>query len=122
MFLPFSNLVNLCYTLFIGRKLAIQESEEEVQYMSKETTTVTELRSVFGSDEQTGYDVPFTAFTWVQWIEMQSRMLACFARYQRAIDRKQPQLALLIILEMHEITTELYKEVCAWIGTQEQNM
>ncbi len=37
--------------------------------------TVTELRSVLGSDEEMGYDVPFTAFTWAQWLALQARML-----------------------------------------------
>jgi len=84
--------------------------------MSEETMTVTELRSMLGSEEEMGYDVPFSAFTWTQWLDLQARMLACFARYQRAIDRRQPQLALLIILDMHEITAEMHKEACTWIG------
>ena len=84
--------------------------------------TVTELRTALGNDEDMGYDVPFTAFTWTQWLALQARMLACFARYQRAIDRRQPQLALLIILEMHEITAEMHKEACTWIGAQEREM
>lgn len=96
----------LCYTAIEG-----------IGTMSEETMTATELRAVLGSDEEIGYDVPFAAFTWVQWLDLQARMLACFARYQRAIDKRQPQLALLIVLEMHEITAELHKEACAWIGS-----
>ena len=65
--------------------------------MSEETMTVTGLRAVLGSHEDMGYDVPFTAFTWAQWLTVQTRMMQCFARYQRAIDRRQPQVALLII-------------------------
>lgn len=90
--------------------------------MSEETMTVTELRTVLGSDEDMGYDVPFTAFTWAQWLTLQTRMMQCFARYQRAIDRRQPQVALLIILEMQEITAEMHKEACSWIGIQERGL
>ena len=88
--------------------------------MNVETMTATELCALLQSDEKGGYDAPFAGFTWEQWLGLQARMLACFARYQRAIDNKQAQLALLIVLEMHEITGELHKEACGWIGTLER--
>ena len=90
--------------------------------MSEETMTVTELHDALGTNEEMGYDVPFSAFTWTQWLELQAKMITCFSRYQRAIERKQPQLALLIVLEMQEITAELHKEACIWIGFKERDM
>ncbi len=90
--------------------------------MNEEIMSVTELRTMLGRDEEMGYDAPFAAFTWAQWLDMQAKMLACFARYQRAISNRQPQQALLIVLEMQEVTAELHKEACTWIGSKEREM
>ena len=89
--------------------------------MSEDTMSVTELRTMLGNEEELGYDAPFAAFTWAQWLDLQAKMLACFVRYQRAISNRQAQLAMLIVLEMQEITAELHKEACTWIGSVPQN-
>lgn len=88
--------------------------------MSEESITVTAIRDIISNHEEMGYDAPFTMFTWNQWLHMQAQMMNCFARYQRAIDLRQSQLALLVVLEMQEIMTEMYKEACTWIGSQER--
>lgn len=88
--------------------------------MGEESLTVTAIRDIMNGQEEMGYDAPFAVFTWTQWLHMQAEMVNCFARYQRAIDLRQAQLALLIVLEMQEIMTEMYKEACTWIGSKER--
>ncbi len=68
-------------------------------------------------EENMGYDAPFTTFTWAQWLEMQAKLMQCLTRYQRAIERHQAQIAMLIVLEMQDIWAKLHKEACSWIGS-----
>lgn len=77
--------------------------------------TLSELKALWGIREKTGYGEPFDLFTWAQWLEMQAKLLHCMSRFQRAIERRETQTALVITLEMQEICTTLQKEVCAWI-------
>ncbi len=51
--------------------------------MSEESLTVAEIQDIFDSHEEMGYDAPFAASTWRQWLELQAKMLNRFARYQR---------------------------------------
>ncbi len=67
-------------------------------------------------EEDMGYDVPFTSYTWERWQEMQVRALTSFARFQRAIEQRRPQLALAIATEVQEIGLVLQKEASQWIG------
>ncbi len=62
------------------------------------TTNITE-GNLFGRQEETGYDVPFTMFTWAAWLEMQTQTLQRFARFQRAIESRHIQEAAAIALE-----------------------
>ncbi len=85
--------------------------------MHKEVLSLVEMQQDYiSSEEEMGYDVPFATLTWERWLEMQARMLQCFMRFQRAIDQRQSRLALLIAMEMQEISTEMQKEACTWIG------
>jgi hypothetical protein len=49
---------------------------------------------------------------------MQTQMVQGFPRFQWAIEKRQPQLAALIALELQAIVTEMQKEVCYWIGQE----
>ncbi len=66
--------------------------------------------------EDMGYDVPFISYTWERWQEMQVRTLLSFTSFQRAIEQRQPQLALSIAIEIQEIGIAIQKEVGQWIG------
>lgn len=78
------------------------------------TTNITE-GNLFGRQEETGYDVPFTMFTWAAWLEMQTQTLQRFARFQRAIESRHIQEAAAIALEMQEMALEWQKEAASWI-------
>ena len=86
--------------------------------MDEETMTLDEIRHLMGDEEAMGYDTPFVTFTWAHWLWMQTRMLHGFTRFQRAIDQHEARPALLVVLEMQETMTELYKEACTWIVRQ----
>jgi hypothetical protein len=88
----------------------------EVRTMSKETISLGKLLEVYGVEEEQGYEAPFLTLTWARWQELQGRMLENFSRFQRAVDKQQPQLATIIALEMQEIVSELQREACAWVG------
>src|SRR5260221_14627389 len=60
--------------------------------------------------EDSGYDVPFAMFTWARWCEMQAQTMQRFGRFQRAIEHKQPRLAVQIQLERQQMTIEWLKE------------
>lgn len=69
------------------------------------------------AEEGDGYEDPFATFSWQEWLSMQAQTMQRFARYQRAIERRQPRLALLIALEMQAMAQEWQKEAIEWIGT-----
>jgi hypothetical protein len=84
--------------------------------MSEETMSLGKLLEVYGVEEEQGYEAPFLTLTWARWLELQRKMLEAFCRFQRAVDKQQPQLATIITLEMQEIVSELQREACAWVG------
>ena len=84
--------------------------------MSEETISLGKLLVVYGVEEEQGYEAPFLTLTWARWQELQGRMLEDFCRFQRAVDKEQPQLATIIALEMQEMVSELQREACAWVG------
>lgn len=86
--------------------------------MGEETMTLEEIRRLSGDEEEMGYDTPFVTFTWAHWLHMQAQMLQGFSRFQRAIDQHEARSALLVVLEMQETMTELYKEACTWVVRQ----
>lgn len=94
---------------------------ESAEIMGDKILTIPEIRRVIGDEEETGYDAPFAVFTWAKWLQMQVSMLNSFSLFQRAIDQHEPRTALLTVLEMQEITTELYKEACIWIVKQRES-
>jgi len=84
--------------------------------MSKETISLGKLLEVYGVEEEQGYEAPFLTLTWARWLELQRKKLENFCRFQRAVDKQQPQLAAIIALEMQEMESELQREACAWAG------
>jgi hypothetical protein len=88
--------------------------------MLEKQISLTDIRQDYEGEEEMGYDAPFTTFTWERWQQMQARMFQCFTRFQRAIDSCQPRLAFLIVMEMQEITFEMQKEACEWIGVTKE--
>ncbi len=84
--------------------------------MSEETMSLGKLLEVYGVEEEQGYEAPFLTLTWTHWQELQRKMHENFCRFQRAVDKEQPQLATIIALEMQEIVSELQREACAWVG------
>jgi hypothetical protein len=86
--------------------------------MSEETMTLAEIRRLTGDEEEMGFDTPFVTFTWAHWLHMQAQVLQGFSRFQRAIDQHEARPALLVVLEMQETMTELYKEACTWVVRQ----
>ncbi|HEX7735238.1 MAG TPA: hypothetical protein VF458_10245 [Ktedonobacteraceae bacterium] len=63
--------------------------------------------------EEQGYDAPFATFTWRYWLEAQTRSMQCFSRFLRAVEEHHPDHAIMIVLEMQEITTDLLLEAYA---------
>ena len=88
--------------------------------MSEETVSVERIKSSCGVEEQMGFDAPFVTFTWAHWLEIQTRVVQCLTRYQRAIEQKEPLVALLIVLEMQQVGIDLHKEACTWVGVKER--
>lgn len=82
---------------------------------------LTEIKRICGINEDMDFDVPFSTFSWARWQEIQAQMLLGFARFQRAIASRQPQIAAFIALEMQQNVMDLQKEVCSWLepGKQE---
>jgi hypothetical protein len=62
-----------------------------------------------------GYNVPFGTFTWKQRHQMQAETMQRFTQFQRAIERKEADEALKIVLQMQEMTLLWFKEACTWI-------
>ena len=87
--------------------------------MSKQQTGTdpfVEKASLLGIEEEQGYDAPFANFTWEQWLEMQVTMMQRFARFQRAIEHKQAQVASQIAQEVIKLGLEWLDEATGWIG------
>ena len=84
--------------------------------MNNEPISLEKLREIYGVEEEQGYEAPFLTLTWARWLELQRKTLENFCRFQRAVDKQQPQLATIIALEMQEIVSELQREACAWVG------
>ena len=89
-------------------QLARQSEEEEMSSGNGEQSSEIE--------EDMGYDAPFATYTWERWQEMQVRAFLGFTRFQRAIEQRQPQLALSIAIEIQAIGIAMQKEVGQWIG------
>lgn len=83
---------------------------DEEQNMSLE-----EVRKARMLEEEMGFDAPFATFTWQHWLDLQSRMTQGFSRYLRAIENHRADFALLITLEMMQMSADLLKEACAWV-------
>ncbi|HEY0757202.1 MAG TPA: hypothetical protein VGD98_24825 [Ktedonobacteraceae bacterium] len=64
-------------------------------------------------DEEQGYDAPFATFTWRHWLDCQARAMQCFSRFLRAVEEHHPDHALMIGLEMQEISTAMLLEAYA---------
>ncbi len=73
--------------------------------MSEETMSLGKLLEIYGVEEEQSYEAPFLTLTWARWLELQQKILEAFCRFQRAVDKQQPQLATIIALE-----------ICAWVG------
>ena len=82
---------------------------------------LSEIQKLCGIEEKMDFDAPFATFSWEHWQQIQTCVLLGFARYQRAITNRQPQLATLITLEMLQVVLDMQKEVCSWLesGTHE---
>jgi hypothetical protein len=74
-----------------------------------EVTSEPGVQSIVGEEEYG----PFLRFTWEEWEEMQKQVLLRFIRFQHAIEQGRTEEALLIALEMHEISCKWLEEVCA---------
>lgn len=85
------------------------------QHEQKTTMELSDLQRLCGITEDMEFDAPFSMFTWAHWLEMQTKMLLGFCRFQRAISDHQFQLAALIVLEMQQVVIDLQKEVCSWL-------
>ena len=63
-----------------------------------------------------GYEAPFTTLTGEQWLEMHTRIFQNMARFQRALEHDQLDVALFAGLEIQEIATQVMKEASASVG------
>ena len=68
------------------------------------------------AEESQDYEAPFTTLTWKEWLDLQTQMVHCFTRFQRAISYQQAKVAVGIAREMIEIGTNLLYEATDWIG------
>jgi hypothetical protein len=55
----------------------------------EETMSAAEVKDACGAEEEQGFDAPFATYTWKHWIEMQTTIVQCLTRYQRAIEAHQ---------------------------------
>jgi hypothetical protein len=84
--------------------------------MSEDSLTLAEIQQACGVREEMGFDAPFATFTWERWLEMQARLVQGLTRFQRAIERREVQVALFVALEMQEVMAEMQKEAYTWVG------
>ena len=42
-------------------------------------------------------------------------MVQGLARFQRAVEQREAQVALFVALELQEVTSEMQKEACTWV-------
>ncbi len=75
------------------------------------------LKRLLVEEEAKGYDVPFVTFTWQGWIELQAQTTQNYSRFLRAIENRRIDIAPLVGLEMAEMSIDLLKEACSWVGT-----
>ncbi len=78
--------------------------------MSEERLTLAEVQQVCGVREEMGFDAPFATFTWERWLEMEVLVVQGLARFQRAIERREVQVALFVVFELQEVMSEMQKE------------
>ena len=86
----------------------------------KEMMSVAEVKNAYADMEEQGFDAPFTTYTWKHWLDMQTTLVQCLTRYQRAIEKRQAITALMVVLDLQQIGAEMHKEACAWIGVPER--
>ncbi len=67
--------------------------------MSEDSLTLAEIQQACGVRE-----------------EMEARVVQGLARFQRAIEQREVQVALFVVLELQEVTIEMQKEAYTWIG------
>ena len=70
-------------------------------------------------EDADGHEDPFATFSWGHWLAMQTKMILQFARFQRAISRRDGKLSLLIAFEMEEMVEQWKREACEWISSPE---
>ncbi len=87
---------------------------------AKETLSAAEVKSACGAEEEQGFDAPFATYTWKHWIDMQTTIVKCLTRYQRAIEAHQALTATMVVLDLQEVAAEMLKEAAAWIGVPER--
>jgi hypothetical protein len=75
--------------------------------------SLAEVREQIVGKEEMGFDQPFLTFTWQHWEEMQARVQQNFHRFQRAIEEKRPEKAVLAVREMHTVVADLLTEAGA---------
>jgi hypothetical protein len=95
-------------------------SEDEQKMPLSESLEV--IRRSWDAKEDMGYDAPFSTFTWKRWLEMQAQVMQSFTRFQRAIEQRQPLLALTVALELQMILAEMQTEACIWIEVEEMTV
>lgn len=88
-----------------------QQVAGEGDIVIKEAMSLDSVRETM-SEEQ-GYDAPFATFTWRHWMDLQARAVQCFSRFLRAVEEKRPDHAMMVGLEMQEISTTMLLEAYA---------
>jgi hypothetical protein len=86
--------------------------------MKKEALSFVAIKTpeYYKEKEEMGIYAPFATFSWERWLEMQTSMIHCFARFQRAIEQSHAIISHDVVRELHEIVREMQKEADEGIG------
>jgi hypothetical protein len=67
-------------------------------------------------------DAPFATLTWNDWYDTQEQVQQCLSRFQNAVQEKRPDQALMVSMEMLEVTSRLFLEAHAQIIEDDLNL
>jgi hypothetical protein len=73
-------------------------------------------------NENERHDAPFATLTWKDWQETQEQVGQCLTRFRRAVEEKQSAQALMVGMEMLEVTARIFLEAYAQVVAESLNL
>jgi hypothetical protein len=67
-------------------------------------------------------DAPFATLTWNEWHDTREQVEQCLSRFRCAVEEKRSDQALMVSMEMLEMTARLFLEAYAQVADQYLNL